>query len=210
MTIVRRRPDVVALPTSSFLDCGCISIALATSILLTNGRANDRAYPITTVPIVCATALAWSRVRPVTKTALSRCTCHRRLRGCGSWSLLQIAHARLMGEAGRRVVSHTRCVNGASDPAEPQPLATDSLSSRGRLTAKNCSRAVGASVSWRCPSSLLKQASLIFHPRLATLGSAKGRSGCMYGVPTAIRERVSSRRESPGSMQPQHLQRLAH
>jgi len=41
MTIVRRRPDVVASYASSFLACGCISIALATSTrwpdLKTNG-----------------------------------------------------------------------------------------------------------------------------------------------------------------------------
>ena len=45
-TIVRRRPGLVASSASSFLACGCISIALATSMvwpdLKANGLANER------------------------------------------------------------------------------------------------------------------------------------------------------------------------
>ncbi len=43
-TIVRRRPAVVSLSASSFLACGCISIALATSTVWPDLKANGLAF----------------------------------------------------------------------------------------------------------------------------------------------------------------------
>jgi hypothetical protein len=44
ITIVRRRPGLMALTASSFLACGCISIALGTSMACSNRKANGMAF----------------------------------------------------------------------------------------------------------------------------------------------------------------------